>query len=108
MAVRAINMEFNLDYEVWSDPSWVTDEGKGTITVSNANIVLNLHPYSDEGALQIDFSGAEIQIQDYYVDLKGRIGGKLPRYFLMDSNRFSNGNFQTWLLGACLSPLSSL
>jgi hypothetical protein len=72
MAVRSINMEFSLDFEVWSDPSWIADEGKGTITVTNANIVLNLHPYSEDGALQIDFSGAEIQIQDYYVDLKGR------------------------------------
>ncbi len=51
MAVRSINMEFSLDFEVWSDPTWVQDDGKGVITVTNANIVLNLHPYSNDGSL---------------------------------------------------------
>ena len=69
MVVKSINMKFSLDFEVWSEPARITDEGTGTITVTNADIMLNLHPFSDEGALQIDFSGAEVQIQDYYVDL---------------------------------------
>lgn len=72
MVVKSINMKFSLDFEVWSEPAWITDEGTGTITVTNADIMLNLHPFSDEGALQIDFSGAEVQIQDYYVDLQGK------------------------------------
>lgn len=60
MIVKSINMKFNLEFEVWSEPSWVADEGNGTIIVTNADIILNLHPYSDEGALQIDFSGADV------------------------------------------------
>ena len=72
MSVQSINLEFGLDFDIYSIPVWIKDEGTGTITVMDANVVIYLRPYNNEGILEIDFSNVDIQIRDYYVDLKGQ------------------------------------
>ena len=71
MSVQSINLEFGLDFDIYSIPAWIKDEGPGTITVMDANVLIYLRPYNNEGILEIDFSNVDIQIRDYYVDLKG-------------------------------------
>ena len=58
-------MALSLDFELQSDPSWLSDKGTGTVTVMDANIIINLHPFNNDGSLQIDFSNVEISIKDY-------------------------------------------
>lgn len=38
MHVRGLNLEFSLDYSLWSDPAWLKDEGSGSIKIQNADI----------------------------------------------------------------------
>jgi len=38
MRVNDINMKFNFDFDMWTEPEWVRDHGRGTITITDASI----------------------------------------------------------------------
>jgi hypothetical protein len=57
------------EFELWTSPSFVADQGRGTITVQGASISLNLLPYNDNGSLRIEFFDTAFVIGDYDVKL---------------------------------------
>jgi hypothetical protein len=42
--MTGINIKFSFGFDLLSEPDWFDDKGKGTITVDNASITLNLNP----------------------------------------------------------------
>ena len=64
-----INFVLEFEFELWTTPSVVSDQGRGTITVQGASISLNLLPYNDHGSLRIEFFDTAFVIGDYDVKL---------------------------------------
>jgi hypothetical protein len=67
MRVTDINMKFNFNFDMWTEPEWVRDHGRGTITITDASISLNLLPMNDEGSLRIEFYDTAFNLNDYDV-----------------------------------------
>jgi hypothetical protein len=44
LRMTGINIKFSFGFDMLSEPDWFDDKGKGTITVDNASITLNLNP----------------------------------------------------------------
>jgi len=88
MRVNDINMKFNLNFDMWTDPDWVRDVGSGTVTVKNASILLNLQPMNDEGSLRIEFYDTTFNVGDYDVEIDSDSDfGKATEIIL---NKFKN------------------
>lgn len=51
LRVSGINMDFALDYKVWSEPEWFADEGSGSFQIRDSDIDLQLHLSSKNGCL---------------------------------------------------------
>jgi len=52
MSVDGMNLEFEMHYDVSSDPNWLQDSGKATVSINNARIKMNLLPRaSKDGVL---------------------------------------------------------
>ena len=42
LRVTGIEMDFAFDYNVWSDPEWIKEDGKGSLKIADTDIVLNI------------------------------------------------------------------
>ena len=63
-----MNFLFSLDFDVSSDPEFLTDKGTATAEVKDCIIRLDLSPKADEnGILEVSFTQAEIILNDYEV-----------------------------------------
>jgi len=69
--ISDINFQFGFDFDCWTEPEWLKDQGSSSIVVTNATILLNLLPSNKDGVLQIDFSETKIDVGDYKVNLNG-------------------------------------
>ena len=69
--ISDINFQFVFDFDCWTEPEWLKDQGSSRIVVTNATILLNLLPSNKDGVLQIDFSETKIDVGDYKVNLNG-------------------------------------
>ena len=68
LTVSGINMNFVFDYKVWSEPEgWIKDNGSGDVKMHNSDIGLELSLTSKNGALQVDFSEVNINMEAYEV-----------------------------------------
>lgn len=66
-----VNFMFHHNFDIWTEPKWLEDNGSAEIMVKNATILLNLLPSNANGVLNIDFSETKIDIEDYRVNLFG-------------------------------------
>lgn len=44
MRMKNIDMKFTFTFDLWTEPNWIKDHGQGTVTVSDASIILNFNP----------------------------------------------------------------
>lgn len=57
MEISGMNFLFSLDFEVSSDPEFLTDKGTATATVKDCTVKIDLTPEAnDDGILEISFS----------------------------------------------------
>ena len=70
--VRDVSLYFDLDFKLASEPEFVTDQGVGSIKLLNFNVTLVMKPQNKNGMLQLNFSDAHIQIEDYTVKFQGQ------------------------------------
>ena len=67
-----MNFLFSLDFDVSSDPEFLTDKGTATAEVKDCIIRLDLSQKTDEnGILEVSFTQAEIILNDYEVKTQG-------------------------------------
>lgn len=71
LEVIGLHLDFAMDFAVLSKPSWLKDSGAGSIAVDRCDMRLNLHPYAQDGVLQVDFSEVQIDIRSYKAELDG-------------------------------------
>jgi len=71
LRVSGVNMHFVLDYKVWSEPELIEEEGKGTFSISESDLDLQLMLTSKNGVLKVDFSEVKISMEEYNVTLDG-------------------------------------
>ena len=71
LRLTGITLEFDFDFNVWSEPEWLKDAGTGSISVSGGDISIDLQPRSVNGTLRVDYSDVKIHTRDYTVNLKG-------------------------------------
>ena len=72
MEISGMNFIFSLDFDVSSDPEFLTDVGTATATVNDCTVLLNLTPKANEdGILDVSFTQAEIILKDYEVKADG-------------------------------------
>lgn len=69
MRVNKINMKFNFEFDMWTEPDYGREHGKGTITVTDANLSLNLLPTNEDGTLRIEFFETSFNLGDYDVEI---------------------------------------
>ena len=66
MSIIGMNLDFELQFEVTSEPNWLSDRGTASITVGKCDIFLGLVPRAGpDGIFQVDFTRAEINLVDY-------------------------------------------
>jgi hypothetical protein len=67
-----MNFLFSLDFDISSDPEFLTDVGTATATVNDCTVRLELSPKANEnGILEVSFTQAEIILSDYEVKANG-------------------------------------
>ena len=73
LRASGISLEFTFDFKVWSEPTWLHDQGKGSMSVYDCDIELELALSADPvtKALIVDYSDAKINTRDYKVELNG-------------------------------------
>jgi len=49
--ISDISFDYRLDYEFWSEPEWIKDNGAGFLKVVNATVLLNLLPSNKDGVI---------------------------------------------------------
>jgi hypothetical protein len=102
-------MKFNFDFDMWTEPEWVRDHGRGTITVKDASISHNLLPMNDEGSLRIEFYDTAFNLNDYDVEIDSDSDlGKATEILL---NKFKNffkqelSNILAWRMAKTVEDL---
>lgn len=69
--VKGINLQLDYGFKIWSEPEWVSDEGTGSISVTDTSIKMTLKPLERDGVLQVAFSDVMIDIRDYKFEMDG-------------------------------------
>lgn len=67
--MKNIDMKFTFTFDLWTEPKWIKDHGQGTVTVSDASIIMNLLPENQDGFLHIEFYETAFKVGDYDVEL---------------------------------------
>jgi len=49
--ISDINFQYRFEYEFWSEPEWIKDNGTGYLKVVNATVLLNLLPSNKDGVI---------------------------------------------------------
>lgn len=70
--VNDVSLHFDLDFNLASEPEFVADKGIGSIKLLNFNVTVDLKPVNTNGALQLEFIDAFIQVEDYTVHFDGQ------------------------------------
>ena len=71
LSVMGLELNFEFDFRVWSEPKWLDDHGLGYVKVGNCDIHLDLQLKNVDGALQVDFEDVKVDLHDYSVVLDG-------------------------------------
>ena len=71
MQVEDMSMNFNMDFNIWSRPEWLRDEGTCQVNVTNFDAAVHLIPFNSEGRVQLEFKDAVITIEDFQVQFNG-------------------------------------
>ena len=50
-SLKGIDMDFELEYNMYSKPEWVQDKGEGRITIRNLTLNMRLVPFTEEGKI---------------------------------------------------------
>lgn len=67
-----MNLLFEFDYEISTDPEWISDEGQATVEVFNTDVDVVLSTSAANGILKVDFTEITININEYKVRLEGQ------------------------------------
>ena len=67
-----MNLLFEFDYEISTDPEWISDEGQATVEVFNTDVDVVLSTSATNGILKVDFTEITININEYKVRLEGQ------------------------------------
>jgi hypothetical protein len=60
-----VSLEFESLFSLESRPEWIRDKGTGQVKIDDLKMSLHLTPYNKKGKIQVDFSDAMIDINDY-------------------------------------------
>jgi hypothetical protein len=71
LLIDGIEMLFDMDFDLSSEPHWFKDKGNLIARVHSTRLEMDLDTYSREGVLQIDFSKVKIDISNYVVEVNG-------------------------------------
>ena len=56
LRVSGVSMTFDFDFKLWSEPEWLHDAGKGSISVFNADVSMDLSlTKGPEGELVVEY-----------------------------------------------------
>jgi phosphate-selective porin len=76
--LKGVDMDFQLDYQLYSRPEWLKDKGTGRVTIRGLTITMKMTPYTKDGKLQVNFTkeegasnGSDLEMADYQVELQG-------------------------------------
>lgn len=70
--IQDMNLLFEFDYEISTDPEWISDEGQATVEVFNTDVDVVLTTSTEQGILKVDFTEITININEYKVRLEGQ------------------------------------
>lgn len=74
--MRGVDMDFELDYKMVSNPEWIKDSGSGKITIRGMNISLILETYELDGKLAVNFTSEPVpqavNLEDYQFTITGQ------------------------------------
>ena len=70
--IEDMNLLFEFDYEISTDPVWISDEGQATVEVFNTDVDVVLSTTAEHGILKVDFTEIKININEYKVRLEGQ------------------------------------
>jgi hypothetical protein len=69
-SLEGVDLDFEMDYSLSSDPEWIHDRGNGRIIIRGMSIGMKLVPYLENGRLRADFTrdeAIEVEMKDYDV-----------------------------------------
>lgn len=72
VSMQNAELNFELDFELYSVPDWVEDQGKGFVNISDFSLSFHLHPHSNDGLLYINITDMEVNVANITVELKGK------------------------------------
>lgn len=88
MKVEDMSMNFNMDFNIWSRPEWLRDDGTCQVNVTNFDAEVHLIPFNSEGRVQLEFRDAVITIEDFQVKFNG--SSEISEGFELIVNKFKS------------------
>mmetsp|Transcript_24495 Transcript_24495/g.30534 ORF Transcript_24495/g.30534 Transcript_24495/m.30534 type:complete len:282 (+) Transcript_24495:270-1115(+) len=73
LRLSGITFQFEFDFRLWSEPTWLHDAGSGVLSVINTDVNLSLVLRKDaHGRLKVEAIDRQVHSRGYDVDLKGQ------------------------------------
>lgn len=71
LKVQISKLYFESEFEITSEPKWLTDGGSYKATVTDSSLIMDLKTFTRDNILQIDFSNVIVDIGQYDVKIDG-------------------------------------
>ena len=72
LRLEGVTLQFEFDFKLWSEPKWLHDVGRGTVSVVNTDVDLELALHkSDSDGLRVEVVDQKVHTRGYDVELKG-------------------------------------
>jgi hypothetical protein len=70
--VSDINLKVLVNFNMWTEPEFLSDVGQAKITINDASIHLNLQPTNENGSLQFEFYEPTFLLGDYQLEVESQ------------------------------------
>lgn len=88
MQVEDMSMDFEMDFNIRSRPEWLRDDGTVAVNVTNFDAAIHMVPFNSDGRVQLDFTDAVLNIEDFKVKFNGT--SEISEGFEMIVNKFKS------------------
>ena len=69
--IRGVNLNFEMQYQMQSKPTWVSDKGRGIVSIEDLSIFFAVSPFNSKGRMQVDVQDTLIDVKDYNANFEG-------------------------------------
>lgn len=69
--LREIKFNYTTDYEIYTEPEWIKDQGRAVINITLVNISFLLVPVNNNGKLELNFEDVKVALNDDYILFNG-------------------------------------